>query len=149
MVTQATRTPALRRGFSRERNWKDVAAPPAAFPPLIPTPTRVTDTREASLNRTPGTPTQAQENSLSSGPSAGTPTSAAWGLDWRRLRDYHPHLGALLAWDVCSSGASSLAAFPEIQFSFLLGPAHSWPQKAGFSNQPWEKRSAFIIAPSE
>lgn len=53
--------------------------PPAAFPPLIPTPTRVTDTREASLNRTPGTPTQAQENSLSSGPSAGTPTSAAWG----------------------------------------------------------------------
>ena len=70
--------PSFEKGLLQRKELKG-CGPPATFSPLIPTPTRVTDTREASLNRTPGTPTQAQENSLSSGPSAGTPHLCSLG----------------------------------------------------------------------
>lgn len=112
--------------------------PPATFPPLIPTPTRATDTREAISEQDPrhsyiGSGEQSLLRPLGWDP----PPLQPGGLDLEMTEGPSSTPGSPAGLGrVCSSGASSLAAFPEIQFPFLLGPAHSWPQKAGFSNQP-------------
>ena len=142
--------PSFEKGLLQRKELKGCGRPPCRFSSSHPHPHQGHRHQGGISEQDPRhTYTGSGEQSLLRPLGWDPPPLQPGGLDWRRLRDYHPHLGALLAWDVCSSGASSLAAFPEIQCSFLLGPAHSWPQKAGFSNQPWEKRSAFIIAPSE
>ena len=139
--------PSFEKGLLKRKEPKGCDPRQLFFLSVPPPPGSQTPGRP-SLNRTPGTPHRLRTVSPQA-PRLGPPTSPG-GLDLEMTEGPSSTPGSPAGLGcVCSSEASSLAAFPEIQFSFLLGPAHSWPQKAGFSNQPWEKRSAFIMAPSE